>query len=158
MMIYEHREDKFYDLAILNKIEANPDISQAMLADELKISIGTVNGRLKNLIAKGDIEVKQGRRRKLRYIITTAGRTRQRLLTEDYIQQSFKLFRQVRQQVKDLLKGLNDADAHAVRLLGKGDIVDVCRLTCLENDVRLTEESDAPALVVDGLEIRLVWP
>jgi len=157
-MIYEHREDKFYDLAILNKIEANPDISQAMLADELKISIGTVNGRLKNLIAKGDIEVKQGRRRKLRYIITTAGRTRQRLLTEDYIQQSFKLFRQVRQQVKDLLKGLNDADAHAVRLLGKGDIVDVCRLTCLENDVRLTEESDAPALVVDGLEIRLVWP
>ena len=39
----------------------------------------------------------------------------------------------------------------------KRDGAGVCRLTCLENHVELTEDANAPALVVDGLEIRLEW-
>lgn len=146
----------FRDLALLKVIETDPDISQAALAAELGISIGTVNGLLRLMVTSGLIEVKRASRRKLRYIITAEGRAVQRTLLEKYIQQSFQLYRLVRQEVKDLLKGLNDESGiHAVRLIGEGDIAEVCRLTCLENHISLTDEIDTPALIVDGLDIRI---
>lgn len=155
MITLELRNDHFRDLALLMRIEAEPDVSQAMLAEDLNISIGTINGHLRQMVESGLIEVKRVRRRKLRYIITPEGRALHRTLTEDYIQQSFQLYRQVRQQVKDLLKGLNDSGIHAVRLLGEGDIAEVCRLSCLEQRVTLTDDMGAPALVVAGLDVRI---
>ena len=40
------------------------------------------------------------------------------------------------------------------------DLVDVCRLTCLEEGVEElnTEEEGAPVLLVDGRELSLDWP
>lgn len=146
---------EFCDLALLNRIFSDPEVTQAELAEELNISIGSVNGRLKQLIENGYIEVKQARRRKLRYIITAEGRAWQQALTEDYLQQSFRLYRQVRQRVRDVLAELDGSEVHAVRLVGDGDVADVCRLTCLEHQVRLTDDLHAPALVVDGLEVSL---
>lgn len=40
---------------------------QAAVAEDLKIAIGTVNGKLKILVAQGAIEVKRTQRRKIRY-------------------------------------------------------------------------------------------
>ncbi len=145
------------DLALLNRILADPEVTQADLAEEINISIGSVNARLKQLIENSCIEVKQARRRKLRYIITAKGRALRQTLTEDYLQQSFQLYRQVRQMVKDELAKLDGAEVRAVRLLGEGDVADVYRLTCLEHQVRLTDDPLAPALVVDGLEVSLKW-
>ena len=158
MMMIELRTKEFCDLALLNRIKADPDISQALLAEALKISIGTVNGHLKRMVEEGLIEVKQARRRKLRYIITEEGCALHNALMEDYLQQSFQLYRQVRQQAKVLLQELDGAGVQAVRLQGEGDVADVCRLTCLENQVCLTDDHDAPALVVDGLDISIEWP
>lgn len=53
------KNDKGLDLAVLASIAVNPDITQAVLAEELNVSIGTVNGRLKQLVQQGSIEVKQ---------------------------------------------------------------------------------------------------
>jgi len=78
-------------------------------------------------------------------------------LTTEYVQQSFQLYRMVREEAQRLLSALIEAGYHAVCLVGEGDIADVCRLTCLENHVEMTDNDDAPALVVDGLEIRLKW-
>lgn len=158
MVNQSRRNDQFCDLAVLNKIAADPDISQALLAEALNISIGSVNGRLKRLVEQGYIEVKRISRRKLRYIITPKGRALQKTLADDYTWQSFQLFRQVRQQVQNVLTALESSGVRAVRLLGEGDIADVCRLTCLENGFALTEDVKAPALVVDGLEIRIERP
>lgn len=146
------------DLALLNRILANPEVTQADLAEEINISIGSVNARLKQLIENGCIEVKQARRRKLRYIITAKGRALRQTLTEDYLQQSFRLYRQVRQMVRDELAKLDGAEVRAVHLLGEGDVADVCRLTCLEHQIGLTDDPHAPVLVVDGLEVSLKWP
>jgi DNA-binding MarR family transcriptional regulator len=158
MLIEVNNNDFFNDLAVLIKVSDDPDITQALLAEELNLSIGTINGRLKGLIEKGYVEVRQASRRKLHYIITMEGSDYQRTLTAAYVRQSFHLFRQVRQQVKYMLESLNDSGFKAVRLMGEGDIAEVCRLTCLENEVMLVDDGNVPALVVDGLNIRVEWP
>lgn len=149
------KEDEFRDLALLQEVESDPDVSQAKLAEDLGVAIGTVNWHLKRLIEKGFIKVKRARRRKLRYIITPEGIALRAKLTLVYVQQSFDLFRKVRQHVITLLKGLREAGVTAVYLEGEGDIADVCRLTCMEQHFSLTDNPAAPRLVVDGLDIRL---
>jgi hypothetical protein len=93
----------------------------------------------------------------LRYIITQEGLALRIRLTEANIQQSFHLYRQICQQVKDLLAELNHAGSQAIRLEGEGDIADVCGLTCLEHGMALTDQQDVPVLVVDGLDMRLEY-
>jgi DNA-binding MarR family transcriptional regulator len=63
-----HRE-----LEMLEQIERDPDISQASLAAQLGVAVGTINWYIKRLIAKGYVKVKRAQRRKLRYIITPEG-------------------------------------------------------------------------------------
>lgn len=148
-----HHNDR--DLALLHLIQDDPDVSQATLAESLGVAIGTVNWHLQRLIEKGFVKVKRANRRKLRYIITPEGISLRAKLTVAYVQQSFSLFRQVRQRVLSLLAELDKGGVHAVRLVGEGDVADVCRLSCMEQHFSLTDNPDAPALVVDGLEVRL---
>ena len=155
MMTADSKSEEYRDLALLQEIEADPDVSQAMLAEELGVAIGTINWHIKRLVEKGFVKVKRARRRKLRYIITPEGIALRARLTVDYIQQSFKLFRHVRERVTGLLQKLETMDIHAVRLSGTGDVADVCRLTCMEQHFTITDNPDAPALVVDGLKVRL---
>jgi DNA-binding MarR family transcriptional regulator len=155
MITADSKGDKYRDLALLQEIEADPDVSQATLAEELGVAIGTVNWHIKRLVEKGFVKVKRARRRKLRYIITPEGIALRARLTVDYIQQSFKLFRHIRNRVQTLLKQLDKLDIHTVRLEAKGDVADVCRLTCMEQHFTLTESPDAPVLIVDGIKVRL---
>jgi DNA-binding MarR family transcriptional regulator len=148
-------ENQFRDLALLQGIEADPDVSQAKLAEDLGVAIGTVNWHLQRLIEKGFVKAKRAERRKLRYIITPEGITLRAKLTLAYIQQSFRLFRQVRHQVLGLLAELRQAGFNVVHLEGEGDMLEVCRLTCMEQHFKLTENTNAPMLVVDGLDISL---
>jgi len=155
MMTADSKSEEYRELALLQEIEADPDISQARLAEELGVAIGTINWHIKRLVEKGFVKVKRARRRKLRYIITPEGIALRARLTVDYIQQSFKLFRHVRERVTTLLQKLEAMDIHTVRLEATGDVADVCRLTCMEQHFTLTDNPDAPALVVDGLKVRL---
>ena len=155
MMDTDTSNGHFRELALLQEIEADPDVSQAKLAEELGVAIGTVNWHLKRLVEKGFVKVKRIRRRKLRYIITPEGIALRAKLTLAYIQQSFSLFREVREEVRHLLRDLQVLGISAVRIEGDGDIAEVCRLTCLEQHIRLTDSPSAPALVVDGLKVRL---
>ncbi len=51
-------------LEMLTHIEANPDINQVTLADELGVAVGgTINWHLKRLIAKGYVKVKRAQRK-----------------------------------------------------------------------------------------------
>ncbi|NLB72053.1 MAG: winged helix-turn-helix transcriptional regulator, partial [Chloroflexi bacterium] len=82
---------------MLTHIEANPDINQVTLADELGVAVGTINWHLKRMVAKGYVKVKRAQRKKLRYIITPEGIALRAALTVDYIKNSFNLYRQVRE-------------------------------------------------------------
>jgi DNA-binding MarR family transcriptional regulator len=145
------------ELELLEEIERDPDISQASLAAQLGVAVGTVNWHLKRLIAKGYVKVKRAQRRKLRYIITPEGIAFRAHLTVNYIEQSMRLYRRVRQRVRELLYEAEAAGWDRVRIEGDGDIADICRLTCLEQGMQVSRETSAPALVVHGVKVSLLW-
>ena len=93
-------------LEMLTHIEANPDINQVTLSDELGVAVGTINWHLKRLIAKGYVKVKRAQRKKLRYIITPEGLALRAAWTVNYIKTSFELYRLVRQRTQACLKQL----------------------------------------------------
>ena len=138
------RQSKNYDLEILSHIEAHPDTTQADLATQLGVAVGTVNWHLKRLIAKGYVKVKRAERKKLRYIITPEGIALRARLTVNYIETSLDLYRRTRRHVRELLLQVKQAGHETVQITGEGDIADICRLTCLEQGVNIAERPANP--------------
>ena len=143
------------EMILLEQIEHDPDVTQANLAAQLGVAVGTVNWHLKRLVAKGYVKVKRAQRRKLRYIITPEGIAFRARLTMNYIDQSMRLYRRVRQRVRDLLVEVRQAGFSQVRLVGEGDIADICRLTCLEQGVDIADRPGIPAIEVRGFKVLL---
>jgi DNA-binding MarR family transcriptional regulator len=141
------------DLIILEQIEHTPDATQASLAEQLGVAVGTINWHLKRLVAKGYVKVKHAERRKLRYLITPEGIALQAALTLDYIQNSFHLYRLVRQRMVEAIKQVNQAGFDRICLVGEGDVADVCRLTCLEQGMSLVDDGPAPVVRINGLKV-----
>lgn len=151
----ETETDTVRELILLEQIEQDPDITQASLATQLGVAVGTVNWHLKRLVAKGYVKVKRAQRRKLRYIITPEGIALRARLTIHYIETSMDLYRRTRDRVRQLLSEAKQAGHDKVRILGDGDIADICRLTCLEQGVRVVEDDQAPILEVRGMKVYL---
>jgi DNA-binding MarR family transcriptional regulator len=151
----ESHSESSRDLSLLEQIEHDPDVTQANLATQLGVAVGTVNWHLKRLIAKGYVKVRRAERRKLRYIITPEGIALRTRLTVDYIEQQFNLYRRTRQRVKEYLTQVRQAGFDRIQLVGEGDVADICRLTCLEQDIILTEDENVPVLKVVGLRVQL---
>lgn len=143
------------DLVILEKIEIDPDATQASLASQLGVAVGTINWHLKRLVAKGYVKVRRVERRKLRYIITPEGIALRARLTIDYIQTSFRMYRLVRGRVLAVIEEVRRLGHSQVRLDGDGDVADVCRLTCLEQGIDIVEDPQAPLLKVQDLKVFL---
>jgi DNA-binding MarR family transcriptional regulator len=142
-------------MSLLEQIEHDPDVTQASLATHLGVAVGTVNWHIKRFIAKGYVKVKRLERRKLRYIITPEGIAFRARLTVDYVEQSFLLYRRTRQRVMELLAEVKRGGYDSVRIDGEGDIADICRLTCLEQNVYIIDQGDVPVLETRGLKVYL---
>jgi DNA-binding MarR family transcriptional regulator len=155
------------EMILLEKIENDPNVTQASLATQLGVAVGTVNWHIKRMIAKGYVKVKRAERRKLRYIITPEGISFRAHLTIDYIEQSFLLYRNIRKRVCELLAEVKQNGFDCVRIETESsledpnnsnqtnDIVDICRLTCLEQGVKISQDFSAPTLLVRGVKVTL---
>ncbi len=150
-----------HELRILEQLETNPDLSQAGLAARLGVAVGTVNWYLKRLIAKGYVKAKRIDRRRLRYVVTRQGIALRGRLTVAYLRKSMQLYRETRAQALDLLEQARQAGHSSVRIEGDGEIAEICRLTGLEQGIRIVDSSsdDAhPVIVVAGTRLRLKQP
>jgi DNA-binding MarR family transcriptional regulator len=155
------------EMILLEQIENDPNITQASLATQLGVAVGTVNWHLKRMIAKGYIKVKRAERRKLRYIITPEGISFRAHLTIDYIEQSFLLYRNIRKRVCELLTEVKhngydhvhidtDSNLEEPNISNQtNDIADICRLTCLEQGIKISQDPSDPTLLVNGVKVTL---
>jgi DNA-binding MarR family transcriptional regulator len=158
----ETSTDSARDMLLLEQIESDPDISQASLASQLGVAVGTVNWHLKRLVSKGYVKVKRAQRRKLRYLITPQGITRRARLTVNYVEHSMQLYRKTRLRVQQLLTDVHAAGYQAVRIEKSNgdpeDIVDICNLTCIEQGIALLKPGEpGPVLIIHGHKVRLDW-
>lgn len=151
----ESSNEELRELTLLENIENDPDVNQSTLATQLGVAVGTVNWHIKRLIAKGYVKVKRAERKKLRYIITPEGIALRARLALDYVEHSLSLYRKTRQRVNDHLKTIEAAGHKKVRIAGKGDVADICRLTCLEHGVEVVVDKDVPTLQVEGFKVLL---
>jgi DNA-binding MarR family transcriptional regulator len=143
------------DLIILERIEQDPDATQASLAEQLGVAVGTVNWHIKRLVSKGYVKVRRVERRKLRYLITPEGLALRARLTVDYIQNQFQLYRLVRGRMLTVIDEARAKGYSRVRLEGQGDVAEVCRLTCLEQGLEVVTDPVAPLIRVDNLKMFL---
>lgn len=149
-----NRVDPSRDLILLEHLEQNPDATQASLAAQLGVAVGTINWHLKRLIDKGYLKARRVERRKLCYVITPEGLALRARLTLDYIQNSFHLYRLVRERSLLALGQVTEAGYAQIYLDGEGDVADICRLTCLEKGISVLSERDhIPVLRVQGLKV-----
>ena len=154
-MSVESTNEELRELTLLEQIENDPDVNQSTLAAQLGVAVGTVNWHIKRLIAKGALKVSRAERKKLRYIITPEGLALRARLAVNYVEQSFSVYRRTRQRVKDYLVKVKSAGFDRVRIVGSGDVADICKLTCIEQGIAVVTDKSVPALVLDGYKIRL---
>lgn len=145
-------------LELLDHIESNPDISQATLANELGVAVGTINWHIKRLVSKGYIKVKRAQRKKLRYILTPEGIALRASLTVDYIRTSFDLYRRVRERAAKCIEELRYNGYTRVRVEGSDDVAEIIKLTCLEQGIALSSELNAPEITIQGIKLALILP
>ncbi len=154
------RSSKNYDLEILTHIEENPDITQADLATQLGVAVGSVNWYIKRLVNKGYIKVTQMQRRRLRYLLTPKGIAEKARLTTKFMRASLYWYRVTRETSKDFLKEIQQAGYDTVCIEGDGDLAEIVYLTCLEAQVKVKRDIDRsyPVFRIEGLKTVLDWP
>ena len=141
------------ELILLEHIANDPDINQSTLAEKLDVAVGTVNWHIKRLVSKGYVKAKRAQRKKLRYIITPEGIALRAKLTVHYIENQMRLYRETRQNVKNILSGIRAEGYNQVRIIGDSDIAEVCQLTCLEQGFEIVDHDQIPTLAVKGYSV-----
>lgn len=151
----ETQKDAVRELTLLENVESDPDVNQSTLASQLGVAVGTVNWHLKRLVAKGYVKVQRAERKKLRYIITPEGIALRARLTLDYVERSFDLYRRTRQRIKEHLDVIRASGYTTVRIMGDGDVADICKLTCLEQGFVVVQDGQGPSLELRGWKVLL---
>lgn len=153
-----------HQLRILEALEQQPDTTQANLAAQLGVAVGTVNWYLKRLIKKGYVKTTQLERRNLKYFVTPAGLALKARLTREYMEASLRVYRELRHAAKETLARVSEAGYEGVVLDGDGEAganeaMEIFRLTCLEQGVVLDGAgAGVPRVRADGRTFAITWP
>jgi lipopolysaccharide/colanic/teichoic acid biosynthesis glycosyltransferase/DNA-binding MarR family transcriptional regulator len=150
-------------LRILEALEDAPDTTQASLAAQLGVAVGTVNWYLKRLVKKGYVKTKQLERRNLKYFVTPAGLALKARLTTEYMEASLRVYRELRRAAQETLTGVSEAGYESVALESDGEdageAMEIFRLTCLERGTTICDdEATVPRIRADGTAFAVTWP
>ena len=150
-------------LRILEALENAPDTTQAGLAAQLGVAVGTVNWYLKRLIKKGYVKTKQLERRNLKYFVTPAGLALKARLTREYMEASLRVYRELRQAAQETLAEVDRAGYESVALEddgeNAGEAMEILQLTCLEQGVTIRDDdATMPRIRADGTAFAVTWP
>jgi DNA-binding MarR family transcriptional regulator len=154
------------ELELLEALVDEPEVRQIDLAARLDVAVGTVNWLLKRLAGKGLIKIRRIGRWQWRYVLTPRGMSEKARLAQQYVQYSMQFYRRTREAVLQQLDQIKRSGYSAVQLEWDvpNDLIDICRLTCLERGVKIQTEdrsvSDGqlPSLYIHGREILVKWP
>jgi DNA-binding MarR family transcriptional regulator len=147
-----------HELRILEEIERNPETTQASLAAQLGVAVGSVNWYVKRLITKGYIKVTHLQRRKLHYFLTPSGLALKVRLTRSYMDVSLRMYRELRQAARQALSEVRQAGYTAVCIEGDDEAAEILSLTCLEQNIAVKKTPRVPTLRVEGTEFAIQWP
>jgi len=158
--------EEIRQLEMLEALEEQPDARQVDLASQLGVAVGTVNWILKRMAQKGYVKIKRIGQWNWQYLLTPKGVAEKAKLTQLYLKESMRVYRQVRSDARELLQHVQDRGYGSVRLIGEegSDLIDICKLTALElglqpvNDADLNRGDSIPSIKIDGKTLNISWP
>jgi DNA-binding MarR family transcriptional regulator len=148
------------ELRILQVLERDPETTQASVAAQVGVAIGTVNATLRRLIRDGCVEATKMERRRLRYVVTPEGLALKARMASQYLEESLLAYRDLRQKAAEAVADVRAAGYRTVAVSDYGDSADILRLTCLELGVTVADGLGAgtPAVRPAGLGYTIEWP
>jgi len=148
-----------HELRILEEIERNPETTQATLAAQLGVAVGSINFVIKRLVNKGYVHVKQLQRRRLKYIITPKGLALRSKLAKDSLQYSMRLYRETRATARQFIAEVERRGGDQLAIRGDSELAEVVALTCLEMNIAIRpEQANLPVIVIVDTSLQLEWP
>ena len=85
-----------YEFQLLDAIADNPTVTQAGLAVQLGVAVGSINWYIKRMVAKGYVKATRMHRTRLKYHLTPEGVALLGRRTAEYMEQSLLVYRKLR--------------------------------------------------------------
>ena len=124
-------------LRILEEIDNDYTPSQRDLSKKLNISLGLVNSFVKRLANKGYFKINNIPKNRVKYILTPKGAAEKTRLTYQYIQYSFKFYRNARDKLHKLFKYLMAEGVRRVVFYGTGDFAEIAFISLQESSIQM---------------------
>ena len=124
-----------YEYPLLDAIAENPTVTQAGLAAQLGIAVGSVNWYIKRMVGKGYVKATRMQRTRLKYHLTPEGVALLARRTSEYMERSLGVYRKLRRAAREMAADIQNRGIERVLLRGDGDAADILQLTLLEHGV-----------------------
>ena len=150
------KDVKQHEYALLNEIAQDSLVTQANLSARLGIAVGSVNWYIKRLIHRGWVKVSHLDRTRLQYDLTPEGMrvfSKRALL---YMRDSLKVYVSLREKAKALVSELKERGITEVYLQGNDEVMDILRLTCIENELVLNTSPNGTVIKADGQGFKII--
>ncbi len=135
---------------LLDAVSREPTVTQRRLSRELGVALGVANAVLRRCVVKGLIKIKQAPIRRYGYYLTPLGFTEKSRLTLEYLNLSFQLFRDAREQYAAIFTGLSARGLRRIVLAGAGELAEIALLSAHSHDIAIVglveARGEAPAL------------
>jgi len=129
-------------LQLLEEIERSSTPSQRDLAKKLNISLGLVNSFIKRLAQKGYFKVTTIPRNRVKYILTPKGAAEKTQLTYEYIQHSYRYFKEARKKLRQLFLSLDEIAVRRIVFCGTGDFAEIAFISLKDTSLKLVAMVD----------------
>ena len=129
-------------LKLLEEIEKDYFPSQRELARKLNVSVGLVNSFVNRLSHKGYFKITTIPKNRVKYILMPEGVVEKTRLTYQYIQYSYKFYKDARHKLRKIYKGL---EAHGVRHIvfyGASDLAEIAYISLQETSIEMVAVVD----------------
>ena len=129
-------------LKILEEMDKDYVPSQRELAQKLNISLGLVNSFLKRLSHKGFFKLTNIPKNRIKYILTPKGIAEKTRLTYEYIQYSYRFYKDARMRLQTLFQDFSKNNYNRVVFFGVGDVAEIAYLSLQETSITLVAVAD----------------
>ena len=129
-------------LKILEEIDKDSMPSQRELAQKLNISLGLVNSFLKRLSHKGFFKLTNIPKNRIKYILTPKGIAEKTRLTYEYIQYSYRFYKDARMRLQKLFQEFSKNNYNRIVFFGVGDVAEIAYLSLQETSITLVAVAD----------------
>ena len=133
-MTEQHRK---YELDLLNIIEHEQVISQAILSRRLGIAAGLVNFLIKRAISKGMVVAKRVPPKRYAYILTPKGFTEKARLVADYMNASLGMYRNLREDFDFMYKKLISEGRNEIVVVGDLELIELAVLSAFNLNIKI---------------------